>query len=171
MANIPSLLLHRCYRIKARPRYVKAKHIISSPNDPIHPFRGGGSGSGAIWTAATKWPGRQSGVRRCYMGQTLIRQKTSCCPFLLKPRFKFTRSNYNIVQMDKVLGGSGCDWEPSRGDIRPFYSSWVLQHTNQLKWGFFSFYLTIDNCQNTQIKTTMISIFWLHNRNLLDIWC
>ena len=41
MANIPSLLLHRCYRIKARPRYVKAKHIISSPNDPIHPFRGG----------------------------------------------------------------------------------------------------------------------------------
>ena len=156
MANIPSLLLHRCYRIKARPRYVKAKHIISSPNDPIHPFRGGGSGSGAIWTAATKWPGRQSGVRRCYMGQTLIRQKTSCCPFLLKPRFKFTRSNYNIARWTKcwvavaVIG--------SQVEVT-FYSSWVLQHTNQLKWVFFSFYLTIDNCQNTQIKTTMISIF------------
>ena len=93
------------------------------------------------------------------MGQTLIRQKTSCCPFLLKPRFKFTRSNYNIVQMDKVLGGSGCDWEPSRGDIRPFYSSWVLQHTNQLKWGFFSFYLTIDNCQKTQITIVTCLIF------------
>ena len=43
-------------------------------------------------------------VQRCYMRQTLIRQKSSCCssPVQVHPD-----SNYNIVHRDKVLCGTG----------------------------------------------------------------
>ena len=53
----PSLPVYRCSRIKPRPWYVKAEHLISSANDPICSFR-----DPAVWTA---WPpnGPEGSVR------------------------------------------------------------------------------------------------------------
>ena len=51
----PSPPVYRCSRIKPRPWYVKAEHLISSANDPICSFRR----PGCLNSVATKWARRQ----------------------------------------------------------------------------------------------------------------
>ena len=96
--------IHRCYRIKPRPCYVKAKHIKSSPKRP----------NLTIESQEWKWwylnSNHQVGqrVQRWHMGRTLIRQKTSCwpespaqAPVQVQPGFQLQ----HCQDQDKVLRG------------------------------------------------------------------
>ena len=96
--------IHRCYRIKPRPCYVKAKHIKSSPKRP----------NLTIESEEWKWwylnSNHQVGqrVQRWHMGRTLIRQKTSCwpespaqAPVQVQPGFQLQ----HCQDQDKVLRG------------------------------------------------------------------